>query len=167
MIHNIAAIVVMGVSGAGKTTIAQALAKRLEFRFEDGDAFHPQSNVVKMASGTPLTDEDRKPWLEAIANEIDRKAKSGQAIVVACSALKRAYRDILVHGRDDVRIVYLKGNHDVIAERLKHRSGHFMPPSLLDSQFETIEEPTPAENAITVNIDAPFCRTVNDIVEKL
>jgi gluconokinase len=106
------ALVVMGVSGSGKSTIADKLAERLNWTFEDGDRFHPASNVAKMSAGVPLTDEDRWPWLQAIADEIDRVCKAGQQAVIACSALKHAYRDILVHGRNDVRIIYLKGSQE-------------------------------------------------------
>ena len=130
------ALVVMGVSGSGKSTIADRLAARLGWRYEDADKFHPPANVAKMSAGQPLTDEDRWPWLQAIADEIDRLSAAGQRAVVACSALKRSYRDILVHGRDDIRIVFLKGTQDLIAGRLAARKGHFMPPGLLASQFE-------------------------------
>ena len=135
------ALVVMGVSGSGKSTIADKLAARLGWTYEDGDRFHPASNVAKMSAGHPLTDEDRWPWLQAIAAEIDRVCQAGEHAVFACSALKRAYRDILVHGRDDVRIVYLEGSEELIATRLAKRKGHFMPPGLLESQFETLEPP--------------------------
>ena len=109
------ALIVMGVSGSGKSTIADKLAERLRWSYEDGDKFHPASNVAKMSAGHPLTDEDRWPWLQAIADEIDRVCRAGEHAVIACSALKRAYRDILVHGRSDVRIVYLKGTQELIA----------------------------------------------------
>ena len=148
------ALVVMGVSGSGKSTIGEALAERLGWTFEDGDRFHPAANVAKMSAGHPLTDEDRWPWLQAIADEIDRICKAGERAVIACSALKRAYRDILVHGRDDVRIVFLDGTQDLIAARLAARKGHFMPPGLLASQFRTLEPPTADENPVTVSIDA-------------
>ena len=148
------ALVVMGVSGSGKSAIAEKLAERLSWRYEDGDRFHPASNVAKMSAGHPLTDEDRWPWLRAIADEIDRVCKAGQHAVIACSALKRAYRDILVHGRSDVRIVFLNGTRDLIAGRLAARKGHFMPPGLLDSQFRTLEPPHADENPVTVSIDA-------------
>ncbi len=131
----------MGVAGSGKTTIAQALAARLGWRFEDGDAFHPASNVEKMHSGRPLTDDDRWPWLRAIAAEVDRTRDADGHIVIACSALKRVYRDILIGKRSGVRLIYLKGSRDLILERLRARRGHFMPPELLDSQFATLEEP--------------------------
>ena len=161
------ALIVMGVSGSGKSTIAEHLAARLGWRCVDGDLFHPPANVAKMSAGHPLTDEDRWPWLRAIAAEIDRLSAGGERAVVACSALKRAYRDILVHGRDDVRIVFLDGTRDLIAKRLAARKGHFMPPGLLDSQFTTLEPPQPGERPITVSIDAPVEAIVNDAIRQL
>jgi gluconokinase len=161
------ALVVMGVSGSGKSTIADKLAERLGWRYEDGDRFHPASNVAKMSAGQPLTDEDRWPWLRAIADEIDRLCGSGERAVIACSALKRTYRDILVHGRNDVRIVFLNGTQNLIADRLAARKGHFMPPGLLDSQFKTLEPPAASENPVTVSIDAPVDAIVDDIVSQL
>jgi gluconokinase len=161
------ALVVMGVYGSGKSTIADALAKRLDWRFEDGDKFHPASNVAKMSAGQPLTDEDRWPWLQAIADEIDRLCGKGQRAVVACSALKRAYRNVLVHGRDDVRIVFLAGTEALIASRLAGRRGHFMPPGLLASQFKTLEPPTPDERPVKVSIDATVDAIVEDIIRQL
>ena len=161
------ALVVMGVSGSGKSTIGEKLAARLSFGYEDGDRFHPASNVAKMHAGQPLTDEDRWPWLRAIAAEIDRACGAGGHVVIACSALKRAYRDILVHGRKDVRIVFLDGSQHLIASRLAKRTGHFMPPDLLPSQFKTLERPTPDENPVTVSIDAPVEKIVDDIVARL
>jgi gluconokinase len=161
------ALIVMGVSGSGKSTIADKLAERLRWSYEDGDKFHPASNVAKMRAGHPLTDEDRWPWLQAIADEIDRVCGARQHAVIACSALKRAYRDVLVHGRGDVRIIYLKGAQELIAERLAARKNHFMPPGLLDSQFKTLEPPDPRENPVTVSIDAPVDAIVDDIVRGL
>ena len=161
------ALIVMGVSGSGKSTIADRLAERLRWRYEDGDKFHTASNVAKMSAGHPLTDEDRWPWLQAIADEIDRICRAGERAVIACSALKRAYRDILVHGRDDVRIVYLQGTQELIAKRLAARKHHFMPSGLLDSQFKTLEPPDPRENPVTVSIDAPVDTIVEDIVRGL
>jgi gluconokinase len=161
------ALVVMGVSGSGKSTITDRLATRLGWRYEDGDRFHPPANVAKMSAGQPLTDEDRWPWLQAIADEIDRLSAAGQRAVVACSALKRSYRNILVHGRDDIRIVFLNGTQDLIADRLAARKGHFMPPGLLASQFKTLEPPQPGERPITVSIDAPVEAIVDDIVCQL
>lgn len=161
------ALIVMGVSGSGKSTVADALAKRLGWRYEDGDTFHPPSNVAKMHAGHPLTDEDRLPWLQAIADEIDRICKAGDHAVIACSALKRAYRDILLHGRGDVRFVFLKGSQELIAGRLAARKGHFMPPDLLASQFRTLEPPGASEHPITVSIDAPVADLVDDIIRQL
>jgi gluconokinase len=163
----IAAIIVMGVSGSGKSTIAAALADRLRFSYRDGDEFHPRANIEKMRAGTALTDDDRKPWLAAIADAIDRAATTETPLVVACSALKRAYRDVLVHGRADVRLVYLQGTPSLIAERLSARHGHFMPASLLASQFATLEEPGADEPAVTVSIDASVDAIVDQIVQRL
>jgi gluconokinase len=160
-------IVVMGVSGAGKTTIAAMLAARLGWTYEDADWFHPPSNIEKMHSGTALTDEDRWAWLEGIAAWIDATRKAGGHGVIACSALRRAYRDILVGDRHDVRIVYLKGERDLIARRFTLRHGHFMPTSLLDSQFATLEEPGEEEHPIVVSTDARPRDIVESIVAKL
>lgn len=148
-------VVMMGVSGSGKTTIATGLAAALGWRLLEGDRFHPAANVEKMRAGTPLTDEDRWPWLNAIAAEIDSIRAQGGSAVVACSALKRAYRNVLIGDRADVRLAYLHGSHDLIAQRLNARVGHFMPPGLLDSQFATLEEPGPEERPITVPVDHP------------
>jgi gluconokinase len=161
------ALIVMGVSGSGKSTVGDALAKRLGWLYEDGDKFHPESNVAKMAAGHPLTDEDRWPWLRAIADEIDRLGAAGVRSVIACSALRRVYRDILVHGRSDVRLVYLSGTQGLIADRLSRRKGHFMPEGLLASQFNTLEPPTADERAVTVSIDAPADRIVDDVLRQL
>jgi gluconokinase len=161
------ALIVMGVSGSGKSTIAEALAAHLGWRCEDGDRFHPASNVAKMTAGQPLTDEDRWPWLKAIADEIDRLCGKEQRAVFACSALKRAYREVLVHGRDDVRLIFLDGTQALIAARLAARKGHFMPPGLLDSQFATLERPASDEAALTVSIDAPVETIVDSIVRQL
>jgi gluconokinase len=159
--------VVMGVSGCGKSTIASMLAHRLNWIFEEGDWFHRQSNVEKMHSGVPLTDEDRWPWLHGIAAWIDATRRVGNHGTIACSALKRAYRDILLGNRPDVRIVYLKGERDLIARRLAARDGHFMPPSLLDSQFATLEEPQADERPIVVSIVPHPRRIVEEIVKRL
>jgi gluconokinase len=161
------ALIVMGVSGSGKSTIADQLAQRIGWTYEDGDQFHPASNVAKMHAGHPLTDEDRWPWLRAIAAEIDRVCRDGEHAVIACSALKRTYRDVLVHGRNDVRIVYLDGSQQLIADRLAKRKGHFMPPDLLPSQFRTLEPPGSDEDPVTVSIDASVEVIVDDIVHQL
>jgi gluconokinase len=161
------ALIAMGVSGSGKSTVGKALADRLGLRFEDGDKFHPASNVAKMHAGIPLTDDDRWPWLKAIADEIDRACEAGEPVVIACSALKRAYRDVLVHGRRDVRIIYLRGDQPLIARRLALRKDHFMPPGLLTSQFQTLEPPGDDEPVIAVSIDAPVDAIVDDILRQL
>jgi gluconokinase len=161
------ALVVMGVSGSGKSTVADRLGTRLDWRFEDGDGFHPPGNVAKMSAGQPLTDDDRRPWLQAIADEIDRVSRQGERLVVACSALKRSYRDILSHGRKDVRFVFLNGSYELIASRLAARKGHFMPPGLLASQFKTLEPPDTSEHPVTVSIDAPVETIVDDIIHQL
>jgi carbohydrate kinase (thermoresistant glucokinase family) len=164
---NVSVVVVMGVSGCGKSTIASMLAHRLHWIYEDGDWFHPQSNIEKMHGGEPLTDEDRWPWLHGIAAWIDATRRIGNHGTVACSALKRAYRDVLGGERPDVRIVYLKGDRDLIARRLMARDGHFMAPSLLDSQFATLEEPQVDEHPIVVSIVPHPRQIVEEIVKRL
>lgn len=148
-----AVLLVMGVSGAGKSTHAAALAEEFGWPFKDADEFHPQANIDKMASGTPLDDDDRWPWLDRIAAWIDAHRAAGTHGIVTCSALKRIYRDRLLDGRADVRLVYLKGEPELIERRMSARSDHFMPPGLLASQFATLEEPEPSEWAIVVPID--------------
>jgi gluconokinase len=153
-VPGVAAIVVMGVSGAGKSTVGRLIAERLDCPFRDADSFHPQANIEKMASGQPLTDEDRWPWLRAIAQWIGEHRAAGTTCVVTCSALKRVYRDLVTDAQhSDVRLVYLKGDIDLIEARLKTRTGHFMPPALLRSQFDALEEPRADEHAIAVPID--------------
>jgi gluconokinase len=149
-----AVLVIMGVSGSGKTTIAVLLAARLRWELADADSFHSQANLQKMRSGIALTDEDRWPWLHAIAAWIDETRRAGRRGIVTCSALKRSYRDILVGERPDVRLVYLKGDAELIGQRLAKRQGHFMPTALLQSQFEALEEPGPDENPIVVSVAA-------------
>ena len=145
-------LVVMGVSGSGKTTVARGLAERLGWRFQEGDALHPPANVAKMSAGTPLADEDRWPWLAAIAAVIDGWRAEGVSGIVTCSALKRAYRAVLIGDRADVRLVYLAGDKALIAGRMAARKGHFMPAALLDSQFAALEVPGAEERPITVDI---------------
>ena len=147
-------LIVMGVSGSGKSTVGTLLARLLHWEFADGDAFHPAANVRKMSAGIALIDEDRWPWLHSIAAWIDAKRRAGEHGVVACSALRRSYRRVLVDGRDDVRLVYLKAEPAVLHERLRTREDHFMPADLLQSQFDTLEELGPDENAIEVCADA-------------
>ena len=145
-------LIVMGVSGSGKTTIGELLAKRLDCAFREGDSLHPASNVAKMSAGNPLTDEDRIPWLTIIAGVIDQWRAAGQSGVLTCSALKRKYRDLLDGGRPEVRFVYCKGSKELIRERITARKHHFMPASLLDSQFATLEEPTADEPVAIADI---------------
>jgi len=191
-------VLVMGVSGCGKTTVAAGIAERLGWRLLEGDAFHPPANVAKMASGTPLTDEDRWPWLRAIAAAVagstaqtlssspkgedprlavgatkkawvlgtsPRMTQGEEAAhcVIACSALKRAYREILA---PDI-LIYLRGSRALIGERLAARKGHFMPPALLDSQFDTLEEPGLDENPIAVDIDLSPDALIDTVLARL
>jgi gluconokinase len=159
--------VVMGVSGAGKTTVGERLAERLGWEFIEGDRFHPPENVAKMQSGQPLNDADRAPWLAAIAAKIDAvQARSTQG-VIACSALKRDYRRRIIGNRAGVRLIYLDGSRALIGARLAARRGHFMPAGLLDSQFATLEPPEPDENPITVGIDRPLDEIVGQIAAAL
>lgn len=150
-------IVVMGVAGCGKSTIAERVAACLDWPFIEGDALHPAANVEKMSRGIPLDDADRMPWLEAVAQTIQRWRCENRPGVIACSALRRVYRDVLADGHDDVCFVYLRGARDLIAKRLATRRGHFMPVGLLDSQFATLEEPVvPPERAIALDVtDSP------------
>ncbi|HVE77420.1 MAG TPA: gluconokinase [Gemmatimonadaceae bacterium] len=139
--------VVMGVAGSGKTTIGSALARRLGVDFVDGDEYHPTENVERMSRGIPLTDDDRAAWLRALAMRLRQAKDAGAGLVMACSALKRSYRDVLRGGAHDLQLVFLRGPRPLVAERLTTRSGHFMPPSLLDSQLATLQEPEPDEHA--------------------
>jgi carbohydrate kinase (thermoresistant glucokinase family) len=158
-----AAIVIMGVSGAGKSTVAKRLAARLNRPLVEGDTLHPPQNVDKMSRGIPLADEDRLPWLKAMAARIDEARQTQAPIIVTCSALKRAYRATLAGDNADVGFVYLKGAKDLIAQRLAARKNHFMPAALLDSQFAALQEPGADEASIMVAIDpAP-----DEIVEQL
>ncbi|MDF1791649.1 MAG: gluconokinase [Thalassobaculaceae bacterium] len=145
-------IVLMGVSGVGKTTIGTLLADRLGWGYAEGDSYHPPANVEKMRAGTPLDDADRLPWLAAIAADIDRWRASGQGMIVACSALKRSYREILIGDRADVQLVRLAGDEALIRARMEMRTDHYMPASLLASQLATLEPPTADEGAITVDV---------------
>jgi gluconokinase len=154
-VPGVTAVVVMGVSGAGKSTVGKLIAARLDCPFRDADSFHPPANIEKMSRGEPLTDDDRWPWLKAIADWIETHRRAGTIGVVTCSALKRVYRDVVTANQAaDVRLVYLKGDFALIEARLKARKGHFMPPALLRSQFEALEEPRADERAITVSIAA-------------
>ncbi|MGC1192368.1 MAG: gluconokinase [Candidatus Binatus sp.] len=157
-------VIVMGVTGAGKTTIGRALATALGWEFHDGDDLHSEANKLKMRSGIALDDADRAPWLAAIRRLIEAMLAQGRDGVVACSALKQSYRDEIVVDPKAVKIVYLKGSKEMIAERLRNRGAHFMDPDLLQSQFDTLEEP---RDAIVVDIAAAPEAIVNEIVAAL
>jgi carbohydrate kinase (thermoresistant glucokinase family) len=149
-------LVLMGVSGCGKTTVAEIIAQRLRWPFEEGDALHPPENVAKMHAGHPLDDADRAPWLARVADWVDARLDAGESGVITCSALKRKYRELIARRGRDIEFVYLHGSRELIASRLAGRQGHFMPAALLDTQFATLEEPGPDEPAIRVEIgDAP------------
>jgi carbohydrate kinase (thermoresistant glucokinase family) len=157
----------MGVSGCGKSTTGALLAGRLSWPFRDADSFHPPGNIEKMSRGTPLTDEDRAPWLSAIAAWIDGRLAAGERGIVSCSALKRAYRDAILGSRRGVRLVFLKGDKALIATRMAARLDHFMPPALLDSQFATLEEPAPDENPLVVPVSPQPGEVVETILREL
>jgi carbohydrate kinase (thermoresistant glucokinase family) len=149
-------VVVAGVAGSGKSTAGAALARRLHAEFADGDAFHPLANVAKMRAGEPLTDADREPWLRAIEDWMDERIAARRQGVIACSALRRAYRDRLLRGRPDARMVFLALSPQVAAARLAGRPAHFFPTRLLDSQFATLEPPDPAERVLVMHADQPL-----------
>ncbi|HKC26408.1 MAG TPA: gluconokinase [Jatrophihabitans sp.] len=158
-------LVLMGVSGSGKSTVGHVLAERLGWDFGEGDDLHPPENVAKMAAGQPLTDEDRWPWLARVRGWIDEHIRAGEPAIITCSALKRKYRDML---RDPhVVFVYLAGPRDLVAARLAARQGHYMPESLLDSQLADLEPPEPDEQAITVHIGPEPSAQAAEIVERL
>ena len=156
-------LIVMGVAGSGKSTIGQLLAERLGCAFYDGDDFHPAANVEKMRRGQPLTDEDRAAWLSALADLIRACLQRHETAVIACSALKQSYRDEL-QVSNEVRFIYLHGTYDLLEARLRQRAGHYMPPSLLASQFAALEEP---REALTVDVSAPPEQIVAEIVRQL
>jgi len=160
-------LVIMGVSGSGKSMIARELTARLGWPFEEGDALHPEANVAKMHAGIPLTDADRQPWLEAVAAWIDGQRANKQPGIITCSALKRSYRRIVIGDRPEARLVYLRGSRDLIAEHLSGRSGHFMPASLLQSQIDTLEEPLPDEDPLTVDVGPPSGQVAEEIIRRL
>ena len=157
--------VVMGVAGCGKSTIAEGLAQSLEGTYLDGDSFHPPENIAKMSKGEPLNDADRWPWLKIFGTEI---AQRKGIVVGACSSLKRSYRDHITQAAGEpVLFIYLDGSRELIAERMNAREGHFMPPSLLDSQFETLEVPGTDENAISVDISGTSQDVITAVLQRL
>jgi ribose 5-phosphate isomerase A len=160
-------LVLMGVSGSGKTTIAEALVARLGWPFKEGDSLHPEANVAKMHAGMPLNDEDRAPWLANVAAWIDAQRADRQPGIITCSTLKRAYRQVVIGDRPEVRLVYLRGGHDLIASHLAGRHGHFMPPSLLQSQIDTLEEPQPDEDPLVVDLGPPPDVVATEIIRQL
>jgi gluconokinase len=160
-------IVLMGVSGCGKSTTGAALSKALGWPFRDADSFHPPANIAKMSQGLPLSDDDRAPWLAAIAGWIDERCERGEPGIVSCSALKRAYRQRIIGDRRGVRLVYLRGGKALIGRRLEARKHHFMPASLLDSQFTVLEEPRADEQPIVVSVAMSPRRVVDAILAAL
>ena len=154
----------MGVSGSGKSTVGQQLAERLRWPFFDGDEFHPAENIVKMSQGIPLDDDDRRPWLQAMHDKLAEQLAQGRPAVLAASLLKQAYRDLLLTGLHDVRLVYLKADPRVIDERLRQRQGHFFGSRLLASQLEILEEPN---DALVMSVDAPTASIVAHVVNEL
>jgi gluconokinase/shikimate kinase len=158
-------LILMGVSGCGKSTVAAFLASRLGWPFEEGDALHPQANVEKMAAGHPLTDADRGPWLAKVADWIDERLDAGENGLITCSALKRSYRDLINRRGSGLIFVFLAGSKETIAARLAARHGHFMPSSLLDSQFADLEEPAADEPAIRMDIGPPAAEIAKQIME--
>lgn len=161
------AVVVMGVCGCGKSTVGERLARELGALFIEGDAFHPPANVARMAAGIALTDADRQGWLEALAAQLADARRAGRSVVLACSALKRRYRDVLRQGAPDLRVVHLAGDRAMLAVRLSARQGHYMPASLLDSQLATLEAPGPGELAITLDAGAPTDALVQSALTQL
>jgi carbohydrate kinase (thermoresistant glucokinase family) len=160
-------LLLMGVSGSGKTTVALELHRLLGWPFKEGDDLHPAANVEKMRSGHPLNDQDRQPWLEAVAGWIDERLAAGEPGIITCSNLKRAYRRITLGNRKGVTLVYLKGDEPLIAGRISQRKHRYMPASLLHSQFETLEEPTEGEHAVVVPLHGSGADTVIDLLHKV
>ncbi|KIQ67381.1 gluconate kinase [Kitasatospora griseola] len=144
----------MGVSGVGKTTVARLLAHRLGLPYAEADDFHPAANIAKMSAGTPLDDHDREPWLRALGAWLGERAAAGTGGVVTCSALKRSYRDILRDACPEAFFLHLTGSHELVGDRIAHRTGHFMPPSLLDSQYATLEPLRADESGTVLDVDA-------------
>ena len=160
-------LVVMGVSGSGKTSVAEGLRDRLGWSFQEGDALHCAANVAKMAAGTPLTDEDRWPWLDRCAEWIHARIEAGSGGLLTCSALRRVYRARLGEGSPGLLFLYLKVSEPVLRQRLHARRGHYMPPTLLPSQLATLEEPSPEEPALTVPVERTVEATIEDVIAAL
>lgn len=160
-------LVIMGVSGSGKSTIAEELSARLGWAFEEGDSLHPEANIAKMHAGIPLTDADRLPWLQRVSAWIDGQRAKKQPGIISCSALKLTYRQIIIGNRPEVRLVYLRGGRDLLAEHLSGRHGHFFPPELLRSQLDTLEEPEPSEEPLTVDVGASAAQVADTIIRLL
>lgn len=165
--HTTLIIVVAGVSGSGKSTVAAMLADRLHYEFADADSFHSAANVAKMHAGIPLDDADRRPWLSAIEHWMDERIKAGRCAIITCSALHRSYRQALLNGRPAARMVFLDVSRPVAAARLETRRGHFFPPGLLDSQFSDLEPPDKSEDVLIVNADRPAGMLISDILDSL
>jgi len=155
-------IIIYGVSGAGKTTVGKLLARELVWRFLEADDFHPAASIEKMRNGHPLTDKDRWPWLDCLRKQIERSRAAGENAVLACSALKRTYRDRL-RVSDEVKFVFLRGDYALVEKQLRSRDGHFMNAALLQSQFDDLEQPQPDENVLTIQLG----RTLQEIVERI
>jgi len=160
-------LVVMGVSGSGKTTVARILAGRLGWTFQEGDDLHPQANIEKMEAGHPLTDDDRRVWIEKVTEWVESHLEAGENGVITCSALKRSYRDVINRRGSGVVFVFLAGSKAAIAPRLAARQGHFMPSSLLDSQLADLEEPGPDEPHIRIDVGPPADVIADSIIREL
>lgn len=159
-------VILMGVSGVGKTTVGTRLAEAFDWEFADADEFHPDANIEKMSRGEALTDADRWPWLRAIRDFVRERLANDESAVVTCSALKGAYRDVLLDGNEEAKLVYLRGSYDLIQRRLESREGHFFDADLLDSQFEALEEPT-SDEALIVDVDGSPDAVVHTIANNL
>ena len=157
-------VIVMGVCGSGKSTVGAVLAQRLHAAFLEGDAFHPPANVARMAAGVALTDDDRRDWLRALSDELGAAARAGRAVVLSCSALKRSYRDTLRAQASDLALVYLRGTPQLLAQRMAGRQGHYMPPSLLDSQLAALEPLQDDEAGIVLDIRKDPRELVREII---
>jgi gluconokinase len=160
-------LVVMGVSGCGKSTVGQALAQALGCEFAEGDQFHPPENVAKMAAGTPLTDDDRWGWLQTLSGRMAQSRARGDPLVLSCSALRRTYRDILRAGAPDAWFVHLHGAVPLLQQRMSRRPGHYMPASLLQSQLDTLEMPQTDERVVSLDIETPLTEMVSRVMHAL